>query len=126
MVSFFNFIYHTDGIVGIGNHGFAAAVQGQFFSAEDVFPASFSISPEIAGRAYIGPADVFSFAEFDQLFDLGSGEGFENIREFRGIHHLHSVFLIDIEGACSACHQESGFRAGKDITEMSESGGMPG
>ena len=50
VAALFDFVDHRDRVIRVGDDGFAPIVKGQFFAAEDVFPAAFAVSLEIPCR----------------------------------------------------------------------------
>ena len=87
--TFFRFIHHGGGVVGVAHAALAPAVDRQFFSADQIAARFRAVRLKIRGGTHVGPAHVVPFPQSFEGFAHGAGQRFPAVRECGGVHDAH-------------------------------------
>ena len=66
----FDFVYHSDRVIGIGNNAFAFVVESELLARKNVLACSFAVSLKITRGTDECPLDVVSLTQLVKLRTL--------------------------------------------------------
>ena len=121
VVAGLDFVEHSHGKVSVGNDGFSALVQREFFAAKNVLAGALTIGLEVASGGNVGPADVLALAKLGERLGHRKSKRLKGLGEIRGLSDGQRVLEVHVEAARSADDQQASVAAGADIAQVSQS-----